>query len=174
MSVLETPANWSLEDARKQYEEDGATVLRGVVSPEWIQKLTVAANSLASGDAPSTVEFARPGEGRFFQDSFGWLRLEEYKNFLFDSNIAEAGSQEESPRGGSLPCWYFKKRFGAMFKNEKDNWPCWNIAKSMSNHRRGGTVWSAISPYIPSISGAVSSEKISVAQTEWSSYLAAT
>ncbi|MFK8031630.1 MAG: phytanoyl-CoA dioxygenase family protein [Gammaproteobacteria bacterium] len=93
MSVLETNEEWTLEDARKQYEEDGATVLRGVIDPEWIEKLTAAANSLESGGAPSTVEFARPGEGRFFQDSFGWLRLEEYKSFLFDSNIAEVAAQ---------------------------------------------------------------------------------
>ncbi|MEO9635337.1 MAG: phytanoyl-CoA dioxygenase family protein [Parasphingorhabdus sp.] len=80
---------WTLEDARKQYDEDGATVLRGVIDPEWIQKLTAGAEPLQSKGAPSTVEFSRPGEGRFFQDSFGWVRIEEYKDFLFKSDIAE-------------------------------------------------------------------------------------
>ena len=93
MTVIADNKEWTLEDARKQYEEDGATVLRGVIDPVWIKKLTEAANSLESGDAPSTVEFARPGEGRFFQDSFGWLRLEAYKEFLFGSNVAELAAQ---------------------------------------------------------------------------------
>ena len=89
MTLKQDNATRAIEEARKQYEEEGATVLRGVIAPEWIEKLTAGANALGTGDAPSTVEFSRPGEGRFFQDSFSWLRVSEYKDFIFNSNLAE-------------------------------------------------------------------------------------
>lgn len=76
-----------LEEARRDYEANGATVLRGVIPPYWIEKLAEGTERILREKAGAGVDFNRPGEGRFFGDLFAYFRVPEYRDFIFKSGI---------------------------------------------------------------------------------------
>ena len=80
-----------LDLAIEQYDRDGATVLRGIVDPEWISRLSVAIDDLLKSERG--MDFSAPGEGRFFGDLFSWLHQPEFKAFIFESGLAEVAGK---------------------------------------------------------------------------------
>lgn len=80
-----------LEAARRQYEEDGATVLRGVVPRHWIDRIAEATDSVMKDPDTGMIahEFSQEDQGRFFGDVFSTLRVPEYKAFVHEAGLAE-------------------------------------------------------------------------------------
>jgi ectoine hydroxylase-related dioxygenase (phytanoyl-CoA dioxygenase family) len=76
-----------LGEVRRCYNRDGAAVLRGAISEEWINRLADATDAILSSQGPG-MTFSKPGEGRFFTDMFCWLRVPEYKAFIFESGLS--------------------------------------------------------------------------------------
>lgn len=88
MKLLDTQSE-TFKAALKQYEEDGATVLRGVFDLEWIEKLAEGTERLMASGHNEINDFARKGEGRFFGDLFASLRTPEYQDFIHNSHAAQ-------------------------------------------------------------------------------------
>lgn len=75
-----------LEEARLDYEANGATILHNVIPSYWIDKLAEGTERLLQQN--TGTEFSRPGAGRFFGDLFAYLRVPEYRDFIFQSGVA--------------------------------------------------------------------------------------
>lgn len=68
------------------FRNDGATVLRGVFSEDWVGRLRegVAENMATPG--PYTKGYTKAGDpGHFFGDYCNWRRIDAYRAFFFDS-----------------------------------------------------------------------------------------
>lgn len=75
-----------------EFRQQGATVLRGVFT-DWIGVLRdgVAAN-MADPD-PTARNYETEEGGRFFVDYCNWDRIDEYRDFIFNSPAADVGRQ---------------------------------------------------------------------------------
>ena len=104
----------------------GATVLRDVLPPEWVERMGRAVDAELAGASPTGAEYGRDG-GRFYGDFFLWLRNDEFRQFAFDSPlpalaaklmgssrvnlfydqlfVKEPGSVERTPWHQDLPYW---------------------------------------------------------------------
>lgn len=118
--------NQKMQEAWRQYEEDGAAVLRGVIEPAWIARLSEGTERLLV-DKAAGVDLGKPGEGRFFNSLFAWLRIPEYRAFVLESGVGalaaeimrssvarffydqplikEPGSLKRTPWHQDLPYW---------------------------------------------------------------------
>jgi ectoine hydroxylase-related dioxygenase (phytanoyl-CoA dioxygenase family) len=77
----------AIEEAREAYQRDGAAVLRGVVGPEWIERIGCATDWIMSGRRGHDIN--RPDDGRFFAGFFSWLMDGDYRSFIHESGLAE-------------------------------------------------------------------------------------
>ncbi|KAL3687623.1 hypothetical protein R1sor_013932 [Riccia sorocarpa] len=78
------------EEKVKQFEEDGAAVVRGFFSSDLIEQLREAAEENMKDPGPLCDEHVESGKpGRFHDDQFLWMRSEVMKRFIFDSPAAE-------------------------------------------------------------------------------------
>lgn len=75
----------------RQFQAEGATVLRGLFS-DWVDVLRdgVAAN-MADPNPNARVYRDDQGGGRFFVDYCSWQRIGQYRDFIFHSCVAEVG-----------------------------------------------------------------------------------
>jgi ectoine hydroxylase-related dioxygenase (phytanoyl-CoA dioxygenase family) len=77
------------EDQVVRFEEDGAVILRGVISPDWIERMQTAVDEILARPGAFASEMA-PGEsGRFYGDFFLWRSHPAFRAFLFESPLAE-------------------------------------------------------------------------------------
>lgn len=78
------------EEEVQRFEEDGATVVRQLFPPEWLDQLRVAAEENMKNPGVLCDEHVKPGEpGRFHDDQFLWRRHETMRRFIHDSPAAE-------------------------------------------------------------------------------------
>lgn len=78
-----------IERARREYEENGACCLRGVVSPRWIERLSDGFRQSRAAPSPLSKTWrAEAGPGCFFQDVFAWRRVPALRHFALESGIA--------------------------------------------------------------------------------------
>ncbi len=105
---------------------DGATVVRGVVPIEWIERMRAAIDRELAGASPTAAEYGLEA-GRFYGDFFLWLRNADFRDFAFLSPlpslaagamntevvnlfydqlfVKEPGSVERTPWHQDLPYW---------------------------------------------------------------------
>ena len=84
------------------FREDGATVLRGVFSAEWIETLRRGVGHNMDTPGPYTRGYTKEGApGHFFGDYCNWSRIEEYRSFFFDSPAAEIAVRGTAPAAGT-------------------------------------------------------------------------
>jgi hypothetical protein len=105
---------------------DGATVVRGVVPMEWIERMRAAIDRELAGASPTAAEYGQEA-GRFYGDFFLWLRNADFRDFAFLSPlpslaaramntdvvnlfydqlfVKEPGSVERTPWHQDLPYW---------------------------------------------------------------------
>jgi ectoine hydroxylase-related dioxygenase (phytanoyl-CoA dioxygenase family) len=110
-------------------KRDGATVVRGVVSGAWIERMRSAIDAEMAGASPTASEYGKTA-GRFYGDFFLWLRNEHFRDFAFASPlpalaasamrsstvnllydqlfVKEPGSIERTPWHQDLPYWPVK------------------------------------------------------------------
>src|SRR5665213_4326696 len=82
-------------------ERDGATVVRGVVSSAWIERMRSAIDAEMAGASPTASEYGKTA-GRFYGDFFLWLRNEHFRDFAFTSPLpALAAARRRRSRGNA-------------------------------------------------------------------------
>ena len=73
----------------QQFQQDGVMLLQGVFS-DWIESLRQGVEINMSDPGPFGREYVDDNQsGRFFGDYCNWNRIDEYRNFMFDSPAAE-------------------------------------------------------------------------------------
>ena len=92
------------EDAIQAYRRDGVVCLRGAFEARWIDSLADGMeDAIRNGtqeqkqaepqvalDGERVFNVGKPGEpGFFFYDTFMWQRMEQFREFLFESPIAD-------------------------------------------------------------------------------------
>eukprot|EP00271_Cylindrocystis_brebissonii_P016269 TRINITY_DN39637_c0_g1_i1.p1 TRINITY_DN39637_c0_g1~~TRINITY_DN39637_c0_g1_i1.p1 ORF type:complete len:311 (-),score=40.55 TRINITY_DN39637_c0_g1_i1:385-1317(-) len=93
-STRTAPAVSIPEKEIEQFEADGACVVRGLFSSEWVDSLRAAAEENLRHPGPLCDEHVKEGEpGRFHDDQFLWHRHEEAREFVFKSPAAEIARQ---------------------------------------------------------------------------------
>lgn len=78
------------DDAIRQFEEDGATVLHGLLDAEWLGELAAGVERNLEQPGPWSSDYT-PGDetGRFFGDYVNWERIDAYRHVALDSPVAE-------------------------------------------------------------------------------------
>ena len=76
------------EDAIRQFENDGAIVLRNAIPPEWIGRMQAAVDDALAHPTPAGGDY-EASSGRFASDFFAWLQNAEFRAFIFESPLAE-------------------------------------------------------------------------------------
>jgi ectoine hydroxylase-related dioxygenase (phytanoyl-CoA dioxygenase family) len=85
MPLNRTPAKPITDEDRATYARDGVVCLRGVFDPEWIETLVPAAYRLAAGEDFGLLP-TFPGRNTV-------RTIPEFRRFVFDSPMAEAGAR---------------------------------------------------------------------------------
>lgn len=77
----------------KHFQKDGVTVLRGLFS-DWVEVLRdgIAAN-MAEPNPNARIYQEGDDSGRFFVDYCSWPRIPQYRDFIFNSSVAEIGAE---------------------------------------------------------------------------------
>ncbi len=78
----------AMDAIRRDYERDGAAVIRNIIPLEWLDRLVTGTERLLRS-AGDEADMNRPGEGRFFGDLFAYLRTPEYLDFIEHSGIGK-------------------------------------------------------------------------------------
>lgn len=84
--------------AKLEYERDGATVLRGVLSPDQVATVGKAIDRVMSRD-PNEPDFmygknnSEPGQGLFFGSLFAWLWDPDIKALILESDLAHIAGE---------------------------------------------------------------------------------
>uniref|UniRef100_A0A7I4ADD0 Phytanoyl-CoA dioxygenase n=1 Tax=Physcomitrium patens TaxID=3218 RepID=A0A7I4ADD0_PHYPA len=90
------------EEEIRRFEEDGATVVRQLFPPEWIDQLRAAAEENMKNPGILCDEHVKPG--RFHDDQFLWRRHETMRRFIYESPAAEIARQ--MMRGEKVQLFY--------------------------------------------------------------------
>ncbi len=77
----------------KEFQDSGVTVLRGVFA-DWVETLRAGiAADMENPDPKARIYQGENGGGRFFVDYCNWARIQQYKDFIFNSTAAEVGAE---------------------------------------------------------------------------------
>jgi ectoine hydroxylase-related dioxygenase (phytanoyl-CoA dioxygenase family) len=82
-----TPIRDVTEAERADYERDGAVVLRGILQPNWIERMRCAVDRVAAAPGEAAVEYAQSGTGRYLGDFFVWMRDADFRAFALASPL---------------------------------------------------------------------------------------
>ena len=78
------------KEAIKDYHKDGASVVRGVLSLEWISLMRKAVQRILDQPGNASVEYTPAGEqGRFYGDFFLWRQDADFEKFMRFSPLPE-------------------------------------------------------------------------------------
>ena len=78
----------------QQYADEGVVLIKDAVSPEWIEKMRLAIDEQLK--APGKwVQDTNPGgdQGRFMHDRYLWPSVPVFKDFAFNSGVANLAAQ---------------------------------------------------------------------------------
>lgn len=77
----------------ERFEKDGVLLMRGVFS-DWVDTLRNGVEKNMQEPGPWSREYNQAGEpGRFFGDYCNWQRIDEYRDFLFNSEAPSLAAQ---------------------------------------------------------------------------------
>ena len=75
------------------FAKDGVVLMRGVFT-DWVESLRKGVEKNMQDPGPWGREYNQPGEpGRFFGDYCNWHRIDEYHNFMFNSQAPSLAAQ---------------------------------------------------------------------------------
>lgn len=134
------------DDEIRTYQEDGIVRLRGLFDLEFVEMLREAAEECMSADPSDlTMEIAdlQDKDGRFFFDTFLWLRNEKCRRFVHDSAAAEiAGRLMQSSKANIFFDQWLIKEPGTMIETPwHHDMPYWPV---LGDHV--STLWLALDP----------------------------
>ena len=73
-----------------EFQENGVVLLKQVIDLEWIDELKKGIeHNFANPSKYKCVYEELNGKEIFYDDYCNWQRIKEYKNFIFNSNIAK-------------------------------------------------------------------------------------
>ena len=127
MTMSAAPMRPVTPQEREAYRRDGAVVLRGVLSLDWIERMRGAVDRALDNPGGASVEYAAQGAGRYLGDFFLWLRDADFRAFALESPlpalarqvmgsaslnlfydqllVKEPMTREETPWHQDLPYW---------------------------------------------------------------------
>ena len=77
-------------EARELFWQQGAIAVRGAVALEWIERLAAGVERNLADPSPFGCRYTKEGEpGAFLDDYCNWTRIPEYRDFVFESGVAE-------------------------------------------------------------------------------------
>lgn len=120
-----------IAQAADDLRRDGAAVIRGLVAPEWIERMRSAIEQELASASPTANEYGHQA-GRFYGDFFLWLHNPDFRAFALESNLAEtAAALMGSPTAHLFYDQLFVKEPGSV---ERTPWhqdlPYWPVAGS--------------------------------------------
>ena len=74
------------------FQTNGATIIRGLFK-HWVEPLRRGIEKNIKQPGPFVRDYNEAGKGRFFGDFCNWQRIEEYREFLFESPSADIAAQ---------------------------------------------------------------------------------
>ena len=82
------------DETVNDYKNHGVALLRNVISSDWLEKLArgIEKNFLDPSKYKCVYE-QENGKEIFYDDYCNWQRIEEYKDFIFNSGIAKIAGQ---------------------------------------------------------------------------------
>ena len=82
------------EETVNDYKKQGVALFRNVISSDWLEKLAkgIEKNFLDPSKYKCVYE-QENGKEIFYDDYCNWQRIEEYKDFIFNSDIAKIAAQ---------------------------------------------------------------------------------
>jgi len=75
------------------YRRDGVVVLRGVIGEHWIELLREAVDKDLAKPGPDADIYSKPGEPLHFSDFDMWKRIPEFRDYAFNSPMAEIAAR---------------------------------------------------------------------------------
>ena len=86
--------NLNLKKIKKDYLNDGVTIIRNFIDLHWIQEMQIAIDHILSVPGKASIEYTpKENTGRYYGDFFIWRRNKSFKKFAFDSNLPELASK---------------------------------------------------------------------------------
>ncbi len=80
------------EQIVEEFELNGAVVIRGMMA-DWVSSLQKGIEQNIAEPGPFVRDYDREDDGRFFTDYCNWDRIDEYREFLFESPAADIAGQ---------------------------------------------------------------------------------
>ena len=78
----------------ENYQNNGATLLKNIIDLKWIKELKVGVKkNFENPSKYKCVYEKKNGKELFYDDYCNWNRINEYKNFIFNSNISKIAKQ---------------------------------------------------------------------------------
>ena len=78
----------------ENYQNNGATLLKNIIDLKWIKELKVGVKKNFENPSKYKCVYEKNnGKELFYDDYCNWNRINEYKNFIFNSNIAKIAKQ---------------------------------------------------------------------------------
>ncbi|MCG8696201.1 MAG: phytanoyl-CoA dioxygenase family protein [Minwuiales bacterium] len=142
------------QEEKDQYQKDGVVCLRGLFDMKVVDKLRVGAEQcMAAPPSDLTMEIAdmKKAEGRFFFDTFLWLRNDICRNFVHESDAAEIAASVMQSRKVNIffDQWLIKEPGTQLETPWHHDLPYWPV---LGDHVC--TLWLALDP-VTADSGAV-------------------
>ena len=89
-------------DLVEAFQRDGVVLIKGLWK-DWVPQITAGIERNMAAPGPYGAENLKPGEaGRFFDDYCNWERIPEFRDVIYNSDVAKvASSLMQSPRRGT-------------------------------------------------------------------------
>ncbi len=82
------------EDLIREYQENGACVVRGLISAEWIARMGEATDRILADPGPGSMEYTPAGSpGRYYGDFFVWRRDPDFAAFMRSEALARLAAE---------------------------------------------------------------------------------
>ena len=81
---------WLTDQTIAEFRTQGATLLQGVFA-DWVDVLRDGVAANIADPAHNARNYQTEGGGRFFVDYCNWDRINQYRDFIFNSNAAAIG-----------------------------------------------------------------------------------
>ena len=89
-------------DTITDFQRNGVTVLRGVFT-DWVETLRKGVDFNVANPGPDGRFYTGDtGDGRFMTDYCNWQRIPEYRDFIFNSPVAQIGKELMASRSVQL------------------------------------------------------------------------
>jgi ectoine hydroxylase-related dioxygenase (phytanoyl-CoA dioxygenase family) len=78
---------------RRDFDRDGAGVLRQVIPQAWIERMRTAIEGTLRAEGPLAVNLAPRSQGAFLNDLFLWRTNPDFRAFVFESPLPRLAAQ---------------------------------------------------------------------------------